>query len=157
MNIRLIYCFFAIISALTWLKSPGASAAELVMFESDSCEWCQRWHAEIGVIYGKTAEAKMAPLRRVDVYDPVPADLSHLRAVHYTPTFVLMQDGEELGRIQGYPGEEFFWGLLAEEMGKLKSSEAAVIPEGAVTESECAQGSKREKNDEETGGRAAVC
>jgi hypothetical protein len=32
--------------------------------------------------------------------------------VRFTPTFVLVQDGRELGRIEGYPGEDFFWGLL---------------------------------------------
>jgi hypothetical protein len=30
----------------------------------------------------------------------------------YTPTFVLAENGEELGRIEGYPGDAFFWGLL---------------------------------------------
>ena len=34
--------------------------------------------------------------------------------VRYTPTFVLMRDGREVGRITGYPGEAHFWGLLGE-------------------------------------------
>ena len=29
-----------------------------------------------------------------------------------TVKVVLMEDGKELGRIEGYPGEDFFWGLM---------------------------------------------
>jgi len=32
--------------------------------------------------------------------------------VVFTPTFVLMGDGVEVGRMEGYAGEDFFWGLL---------------------------------------------
>ena len=31
-------------------------AAELVMFESEACEWCEVWDEEIGVAYSKTSE-----------------------------------------------------------------------------------------------------
>ena len=30
------------------------------------------------------------------------------------PTFVMLNDGRETGRIEGYPGDEFFWPLLNE-------------------------------------------
>ncbi|MBL3206218.1 thioredoxin family protein, partial [Klebsiella pneumoniae] len=30
----------------------------------------------------------------------------------YTPTFILVDGGREIGRIEGYPGADFFWGLL---------------------------------------------
>lgn len=102
-----------------------AVAAELVMFESDSCEWCEIWHKEIGPIYPKTEESQLAPLRRVSIEDPVPADLSHLKAVMFTPTFVLMENGKEVGRITGYPGEDFFWPLLAEQLDKLAAAPRA--------------------------------
>lgn len=32
--------------------------------------------------------------------------------VIYTPTFVLVEHDSEIGRIEGYPGEDFFWSLL---------------------------------------------
>ena len=50
---------------------------------------------------------------------PRPADLNPLKPVIYTPTFVLIDNGKEIGRIIGYPGEDFFWGLLNEMVGKL--------------------------------------
>ena len=96
-----------------------ADAAELIMFEEAGCPWCARWDSEIAAIYPKTAEGKRAPLRRVDLHSTWPEDLPDLKGVHYTPTFVLIDDGREVGRLLGYPGDDFFWGLLAELIGRL--------------------------------------
>lgn len=97
-----------------------AEAAELLMFESDDCIWCDAWDAEIGPIYPKTAEGQRAPLRRVDIHAPRPNDLGNVEGVRFTPTFVLVDDrGQEVGRINGYPGEDFFWGLLSDLIAKL--------------------------------------
>ena len=49
-----------------------------------------------------------------------------MRAILYTPTFVLMDQGAEVGRITGYAGEEFFWGLLGVELKKLNVEATAV-------------------------------
>lgn len=89
------------------------------MFEEDGCPWCERWREEVGVIYNKTAEGKIAPVREVDILDPLPDDLKFLVKGKYTPTFVLIDKGKEIGRIRGYPGESFFWGLLAVLIEKL--------------------------------------
>ena len=104
---------------VTCVAAAPAAAAELVMFESRGCEWCVRWHEEIGPIYPKTAEARCAPLRQVDIHEPRPADLAAIGGIRYTPTFVILDDGREIGRIVGYPGEDFFWALLDAELGKL--------------------------------------
>lgn len=99
--------------------SGAAAAAELVMLERDGCEWCAKWDAVIAPIYPKSEEGKRAPLRRVDINRPMPEDLAGLRPAKFTPTFILMEDGKEIGRIRGYPGEDFFWGLLRELVAKL--------------------------------------
>lgn len=95
------------------------SAAELVMFESPICEWCEQWDEELSGIYPKTAEGKRAPLRRVNIYDTRPDDLEDVKGISFTPTFVLWDEGREIGRIVGYPGEDFFWGLLGELIEEL--------------------------------------
>lgn len=106
--------------AATVAQSSHAQSAELVMFESAICEWCDAWHAEIGPIYPKTDEGKRAPLRTVDIHDSRPRDLGDIEGVRFTPTFVLLDDGgQEVGRINGYPGQDFFWGLLGELITKL--------------------------------------
>lgn len=89
------------------------------MFESAGCSWCERWNREVGAIYHRTDEARVAPLRRVDIDGPRPGDLAEISGIVYTPTFVLIENGREVGRILGYPGEAHFWGLLGLELQKL--------------------------------------
>lgn len=103
---------FALLTLVTVLAAPARAEMELVMVEEHGCIWCARWNAEIAPIYPKTDEGKRAPLRRIDIHDVIPADLTFNTAPHYTPTFVLVDDGTEVSRIEGYPGEDFFWGLL---------------------------------------------
>lgn len=100
-------------------SSNLARAAELVMMEQTACEWCEQWHSEIGSIYAKTDEAKRASLRIVNIHDPWPQDLEGIRKAHFTPTFVVVEEGVEIGRLRGYAGDEFFWFLLNEILDKL--------------------------------------
>lgn len=103
--------FFA---AFLLIASAGVSVAQatLVMVEEVGCMWCARWNEEIAPIYPKTPEGKAAPLRRVDINEPRPDDIEFEGSLFFTPTFVLVQDGKEVSRLEGYPGEDFFWGLL---------------------------------------------
>ncbi len=94
------------------------------MFETRSCSWCKAWNREVGGIYHKTPESRAAPLRRVDLDAPRPSDLAALPGIVYTPTFVLVEDGREVGRIQGYPGADHFWGLLGMLLEKGSASRA---------------------------------
>ena len=116
-----LFSLFFMIAVLTLSVTIGR-AAELVMFEQAGCEWCERWEADVGVIYSKTEEGRQAPIRRIDIHTKVPDDLKHIRLERFTPTFVLIEDGVEIGRIRGYPGEDFFWGLLAQMLKKLPSA-----------------------------------
>ncbi len=98
-----------------------ARAAELVMFKAPGCTWCEVWEKELGGVYPKTSEGKQAPLRRITLSKQ--KGMSGLELpVRRTPTFVLMDKGEEIGRIQGYPGEEFFWVMLDDLLRKLNKS-----------------------------------
>ncbi|MEL6267464.1 MAG: thioredoxin family protein [Pseudomonadota bacterium] len=83
----------------------------LLMLDQPYCEWCETWEAEVGVVYDLTEEGRALPLWRRDIDDPLPGVTLERRA-RYTPTFVLLCAGREIGRIEGYPGEDFFWGLL---------------------------------------------
>lgn len=94
-------------------------AAELVMFEQLGCTWCAAWDAEVGGAYAVTEEGRQAPLRRVDIDDDRPRDLADVGAVRFTPTFVVIDQGREVGRILGYPGEDMFYGLLDQILKKV--------------------------------------
>lgn len=102
---------YAGLLALT-MGTAAAAETRLVMAEEDGCIWCARWNEELGDIYPKTGAGKAAPLVRIDVHAPRTEGLTFARSLHFTPTFVLMIDGAEVSRIEGYPGEDFFWGLL---------------------------------------------
>ncbi|MGA8825015.1 MAG: hypothetical protein WB613_19525, partial [Pseudolabrys sp.] len=52
---------------------------------------------------------------------PLPSDLAFIDVERLSPLFVLVDKGQEIGRIRGYPGEEHFWGLLGVLMKKLDS------------------------------------
>lgn len=97
----------------------AAGAAELVMLERPGCSWCLRWNREIAPIYPRTAEGRAAPLRRVDVTAPWPADLAGIDGDLYTPVFIVVENGAEVARLRGYPGEDFFWPLLNEMLERL--------------------------------------
>lgn len=108
---------------MLWGMTLSAQAADLVMVEQRGCHWCARWNEEISHIYPKTEEGRRAPLRRVDLH-ALPGDLTFTSRPVFTPTFVLFDNGEELGRIEGYAGDEFFWFLLT----KLLDANADKIP-----------------------------
>ena len=116
--------------AFILLLAP-VQAAELVMFEQKGCVWCRKFDREIAPAYDKTTEGKRAPLRRLDIAQAVPGDLGFIRRERFTPVFVLIDGGREIGRIRGYPGDIFFWGLLASLIERLDRGESAP-PEGAT-------------------------
>jgi hypothetical protein len=90
---------------------PGY-AAELIMFERAGCPWCEAFDREVAPVYPKTATGQFAPLRRVNIHAALPPDLSFVAVERLTPLFILIDNGREIGRIRGYPGEDSFWGLL---------------------------------------------
>jgi len=96
-----------------------SNAAELIMFEQKGCAWCAKFNTEIAPAYANTDEGRVAPLRRVDIHEAIPEDLADIAIDRFTPTFVLVDDGKEIGRIRGYPGDEFFWFLVDGLIAKL--------------------------------------
>ena len=109
----------AVFSAL----AQPAAAAELLMFKEDACPWCMKFEREVGRIYDNTPESKIAPLKRIDI-DDIPEEYAHVMPVIYTPTFILLDDEKHvIGRIEGYPGFDFFWLRLGELLDKLKKHE----------------------------------
>lgn len=106
-------CALVIFSIIAQAAVPATvRAAELYMMETAGCHYCIRWKEEIAPIYPKTAAGQFAPLVLHDIDAPLPTHVHLARKVVFTPTFVLLENGQELGRIEGYPGEDFFWGLL---------------------------------------------
>jgi hypothetical protein len=92
--------------------SPARAEMRLLMVQEAGCIWCAAWDAEVAPIYPLSAEGRRAPLWRHDINAPTPDGVTLAGEVVYTPTFILLDEGRETGRIEGYPGEAFFWGML---------------------------------------------
>jgi thioredoxin-related protein len=97
----------------------AAQASELLMFEQAGCVYCARWDRDVGSLYEKTPESKSLPLRRIDIQNQRASGVTLASPVRYTPTFVVVDNGHEVGRITGYSNDDSFWGLLDALAAKL--------------------------------------
>lgn len=102
--ITVIFCFIA--------NMTFAQGIRLLMFEQDGCYWCEIWDKEISEIYPKTLEGQVAPLHRIDIHSNLSTDIILNNSPQFTPTFIIVRNNIEIGRIEGYPGEDFFWALI---------------------------------------------
>lgn len=100
---------FAILSGLALREATAASGVRLLMVEERGCRFCRKWDAEIAHGYRKSAEGRFAPLKRVQRGSP---EIKGLDPVVFTPTFIVVRSGEEVGRVTGYPGAEYFYSEL---------------------------------------------
>lgn len=117
--------FPLLIGLAVFVSAAAADAAELLMFERAGCPWCARWNRDVAPIYPRTSEGQMAPLRRIDIESAPPQNLVLTMPVRFTPTFVLVDGGREIGRITGYANDDFFWGLLSDLLSRVARPEQA--------------------------------
>lgn len=104
---------FLLALALTGLSATSHSA-ELLYFYDKSCGACQKFDREVGIVYDKTREGKVAPITKVEYHvwrkqelKPF-ADALQQRVIG-TPTFVMLHNGKEIDRLTGYSNDELFW------------------------------------------------
>ena len=127
-NVGPITAFALALFIVAFTPARASANAELIMVDQKNCHWCRKWDAEIGVSYDTTPVGQIAPLRRIDLHERKPDDLSHINLGRATPVFILMEDGHEIGRVRGYPGPETFWMLLKEQLMKLPSPQQQSAP-----------------------------
>lgn len=129
---RILFSVFLVLGifVLSGMRPAAASGVQLLYFFSHGCEYCELWDEEVGSIYNKTTEGRGVPLRRVNA-DELPSDLSHFDNIAFTPTFVVVKDGKEVGRLLGYMGQDFFWGYLGLLIKKAKAG-ARVSPQAQL-------------------------
>lgn len=96
------------VDAVDWQAEP----VRLMMVEQAGCIYCAAWDREIGPGFPKSSEGRTAPLLRVDIDGPWPDGIVLDRRPTITPTFILLRDGTELARLEGYPGDEYFYPLI---------------------------------------------
>lgn len=106
------------------VATTAAAEVRLLMFDQPGCIYCLRWTNEVGDAYANTDEGRAAPLWRLNIRDELPATITLQSKPVFTPTFVLLDsDHREVARIEGYPGEDFFWGLLNSMLAQLPNAQ----------------------------------
>ena len=108
------------------------AAAELLVVDQANCPYCERFEREIAPAWPNTEHGRAAPLRRVDLHAPWPDDLAAVSRPDLTPTFVLVDGGEELGRLAGYPGDEHFWFLIGQLLERLDERAGTPAADGTA-------------------------
>jgi hypothetical protein len=105
----------------------ATAPAVLVMIRDPGCPYCARWDREVAPGYVTSDDGKLAPLVRRDRRAP---DIAFIERVVFSPTFVMLVRGREVGRIVGYGGADLFWMQLA---GLMEDVRVAMQRSGAVT------------------------
>ena len=116
--------FLAFLMALSLIETIRAESSNLglLMIDDTACPYCELWDEEIGYMYFKTQEGKLAPLIRHHYGEKLPQNIELLSEPVVTPTFILLEHNKERFRIEGYPGEEFFWSFLAEYILRIEQN-----------------------------------
>lgn len=101
------------------LSSLRGRSVELVVFEHRDCTYCRVFRADTLPRYRENGHEAKAPIRFVSI-EHTDIGAMNLRggAIQMVPTFVLMQNGEEVGRIAGYWAPDNFFKMLSNLMLK---------------------------------------
>ena len=94
------------------LFAASASAVELIMVEQPGCVYCRQWNKDLAPIYPKTEAGQFAPLQHIQLSDLRTSAIDLRSPVIFTPTFLLVDGNVEIGRLEGYASEDFFWPML---------------------------------------------
>lgn len=113
---------------MTVVAWPSLATSEaLVFYDLPGCPYCIAWKRDIGPIYPNTIEGKRLPLIRINIAEDIPVRFQHLALPEFTPTFVVVdKDDQEIGRVNGYDPEFFWWELsaLVEKLDAARSQPA---------------------------------
>ena len=116
---------------------PASARAVLVMIGDPGCPYCARWEREVAPGYIASEDGKLAPLVRRNRGAP---DIAFIERVVYSPTFVMLVGGREVGRIIGYAGADLFWMQLA---GLMEDVRTALQRSGAAAPNFAARPAER--------------
>lgn len=103
----------AVLALMLTALPASAGPLRLLMVEKHGCVYCAAWDRSVGPGYAATPQGRAAPLERVDIHGPWPDGLALARRPFVTPTFILLDDGAEVGRLEGYLTAAQFYPALS--------------------------------------------
>jgi thioredoxin-related protein len=88
---------------------PHLGNMQLVVMEADGCVYCNIFRRDVLPSYEASERGKDLPVRFIDVNDVETARIELQSPIDILPTFVIVKDNREIGRIPGYIGPEDFF------------------------------------------------
>jgi thioredoxin-related protein len=112
---RLTSLIAAVFMAGALAAPTAAEEFRLLMIEQVGCYVCTAFNRDVAPAYRASAENDVAPLIHADLRGALPEGVTLTSRPFVTPTFILLNtDGQEVGRLIGFPGEDFFWAYINE-------------------------------------------
>lgn len=108
------FIFLFLLSSFLQIPPIHASQSDkiLLFVTSEYCIYCKAWERDVGTVYQKSAYNKHATLKRLDISSTQYKQIAFQKPIRGTPTFVILKDSAEIGRIEGYhDADQFFWQL----------------------------------------------
>lgn len=96
---------------------PSTALQELIVLEVANCTYCDVFRQVVLPRYQRSKRAGELPIRFVDLNDPAADQLRLSSSVTIVPTVVMMREGAEIGRINGYMGPEAFFQSISQTFG----------------------------------------
>ena len=109
--LALIVCPFEDSRAGLDLSEPSTkgSNVELIVLEAPGCIYCTIFRRDVLPSYQASERARSVPVRFFDVNDSALEQLGLDGPINIVPTFVVLKNNKEIGRIPGYVGPENFY------------------------------------------------
>jgi thioredoxin-related protein len=92
-----------------WTTAEPKPNLEMVVLEVSGCIYCNVFRRQLLPTYKASKKAKKIPIRFVDVNDPAVAEIGLTQPVGIVPTFVILENNQEIGRIPGYMSRRDFF------------------------------------------------
>ncbi|MEQ8824989.1 MAG: thioredoxin family protein [Filomicrobium sp.] len=109
-SIGLLFCLLPAQAARDGQTQPSPTPQmELVVLEVEGCVYCgvfRRRHLEN---YKASRQGKKIPIRFVDINDPALGNIGLTQPVGIVPTFIVLKNNEEIGRIPGLVSHHDFY------------------------------------------------
>ncbi len=90
---------------------------EVIVFEIGGCKYCTAFRDNLGARYLASTTNRAAPMRFVDVGKLDPQSFQLRADINTVPTIVVLQDGREVDRVEGYPLPELLFGMVKARVG----------------------------------------
>ncbi len=89
---------------------------ELIMFKTSICNHCAVFDHDVATLYNNNTLSQKAPLVNVNLDDAGTGKYHLSRPLEVVPTFVVMKNGKEVGRLSGVIDKFMFLAFVRDQI-----------------------------------------